>query len=350
VSAGGVPAARLFVALELPVEAREELARWQAGVLSLVPGIRPVRVEDLHVTLCFLGSRPEQEIESIGAACGVVAGEPVFESQLGEAVWLPARRPRVLAVTLSDPSGEAARIQSTVSRALVSGGWYAPESRPFLPHVTVARASRDARVRAVSLPAPPEVAVRCSRVTLFQSRLGAGGARYSGLASFELGSFDRGSFDRGSFDRGSFDRGSFDRGSVPEAADPMSVVRRFYDAQGRLYGGSALAAEEVRAMLDPSVVWHVPGASAIAGEHHGVEAVLAYFDTRRRMTDSTFRVSVQGAAMIAGRVVQLAGGAAVLDGREVSWETVGVFRVADGRIAECWLVPFDQAVFDEIWS
>jgi 2'-5' RNA ligase len=335
VSAGGVPAARLFVALELPVEAREELARWQAGVLSLVPGIRPVRVEDLHVTLCFLGSRPEEEIESIGAACGVVAGEPVFESQLGEAVWLPARRPRVLAVTLSDPSGEVARIQSTVSRALVSGGWYAPESRPFLPHVTVARASRDARVRAVSLPAPPEVAVRCSRVTLFQSRLGAGGVRYSGLASFELGSFDR---------------GSFDRGSVPEAADPMSVVRRFYDAQGRLYGGSALAAEEVRAMLDPSVVWHVPGASAIAGEHHGVEAVLAYFDTRRRMTDSTFRVSVQGAAMIAGRVVQLAGGAAVLDGREVSWETVGVFRVADGRIAECWLVPFDQAVFDEIWS
>ncbi len=277
------------------------------------------------MTLCFLGSRPEQEIESISAACGVVASEPVFESELGEAVWLPARRPRVLAVTLSDPSGEVARIQSTVSRALVSGAWYAPESRPFLPHVTVARASRDARVRAVSLPAPPEVAVRCSRVTLFQSRLGAGGARYSGLASFDLG-------------------------SAPGAADPMSVVRRFYDAQGRLYAGSALAADDVRAVLDPSVVWHVPGASAIAGEHHGVEAVLAYFDTRRRMTDSTFRVTVQGAAMIGGRVVQLAGGVAVLDGREVSWETVGVFRVADGRIAECWLVPFDQAVFDDIWS
>ena len=78
--------------------------------------------------------------------------------------------------------------------------------------------------------------------------------------------------------------------------------------------------------------------------------VLEYFDTRRRMTDSTFRVTVHGIAMIAGRVVQLAGGQALRDGREVSWETVGVFRVADGRIAECWLVPFDQAVFDEIWS
>jgi ketosteroid isomerase-like protein len=54
--------------------------------------------------------------------------------------------------------------------------------------------------------------------------------------------------------------------------------------------------------------------------------------------------------MIADRVVQLADGAALRDGRELRWETVGVFRVADGRIAECWLVPFDQASFDEIWS
>jgi 2'-5' RNA ligase len=319
--------ARLFVALELASEAREELVRWRADVLSPVPGLRPVRVEDLHVTLCFLGSRPEEEIESIGAACGVVAGEPSVESTFGPAVWLPARRPRVLAVGLRDPSGVIARIQSAVSRALVSGGWYAPDSRPFLAHVTVARVGRDApRIRGVSLPAPPsEVTVRCSRVTLFQSRLGAGGARYSALASFDLG-------------------------SAPGAADPMSVVRRFYDLQALLYAGSESAFEEVRAVLDPGVVWHVPGTSAIAGEHRGVEAVLEYFDTRRRMTDSSFRVTIHGAAMIAGRVVQLAGGAAVRDGREVSWETVGVFRVADGRISECWLVPFDQAVFDEIWS
>ncbi len=68
------------------------------------------------------------------------------------------------------------------------------------------------------------------------------------------------------------------------------------------------------------------------------------------MTDSTFRVTVHGVAMIADRVVQLAGGRAIRDGRELVWETVGVFHVADGCVAECWLVPFDQAAFDEIWS
>lgn len=318
--------ARLFVALELPADARDELARWRSSIAASVPDLRLVRVEDLHVTLCFLGSRREDEIAAIGGACGVVAGEPVADVGFGSAVWLPARRPRVLAVQLRDDEGAVARIQSVLSRALVAGGWYAPESRPFLAHVTVARVARDARVRAVELPAPPETAVRCSRVTLYRSRLGAGGARYSAEASVELG-------------------------SAPGAADPVSVVRRFYDAQAGLYAGSSSGvAEVVREVLTDDVVWHVPGASAIAGEHRGVEAVLEYFDTRRRMTDSTFRVTVHGAAMIGDRVVQLAGGRALRSGREVVWETVGVFRVADGRIAECWLVPFDQAAFDEIWS
>ena len=324
-SGSGAPLARLFVALELPDGARAALASWRSSVAGGVPGLRLVRPEDLHATLCFLGSRPEDEIDAIAAACGAVAGEPVADSSFGSALWLPARRPRVLAVALADPDGVIARVQSVLSDALRAGGWYAPESRPFLAHVTVARVGRDSRVRPGELPAPPgELAVRCSRVTLHRSHLGAGGARYSGLASVELG-------------------------SVPGAADPMSVVRRFYDAQARVYAGSG-PADSLLDLLDEDVLWHVPGASAIAGEHRGLEAVLAYFDTRRRMTDSTFRVTIHGAAMIAGRVVQLAGGRAMRDQREVSWETVGVFRVVDGRIAECWLVPFDQAAFDEIWS
>jgi hypothetical protein len=29
---------------------------------------------------------------------------------------------------------------------------------------------------------------------------------------------------------------------------------------------------------------------------------------------------------------------------------VGIFRINDGAIAECWVVPHDQDAFDEIWS
>jgi ketosteroid isomerase-like protein len=107
--------------------------------------------------------------------------------------------------------------------------------------------------------------------------------------------------------------------------------------------------EPLRELLTDDVVWHVPGHSAIAGEHRGIDAVLAYFESRRAITDATFRITIHGAAMIAGRVVQLAGGTARRGEDEARWETAGVFRVRDGRIAECWLVPFDQHAFDEIW-
>jgi RNA 2',3'-cyclic 3'-phosphodiesterase len=186
-SPGGGERARLFVALELPPDAREALTRWRASALAQVPGLRLVRPEDLHATLCFIGSRPAREIEQIASACDVVAGEPVLESRLGEALWLPARRPRVLAVALEDADGALARIQATLSSALVAGGWYAPESRPFLAHVTVARVGRDARVRPHQLEAPPALDVRCSRVTLYRSRLGPAGARYEPLEVVELG-------------------------------------------------------------------------------------------------------------------------------------------------------------------
>lgn len=325
--AGGEERARLFVALELPESARAALVRWRDAALADVSGssgLRFVRPEDLHVTLCFLGSRPADEIEQIGAACGVVAGEPPVESSFGEPVWLPLRRPRVLAVSLEDAEGALGRMQAALSAALLAGGWYAPESRPFLAHVTVARvASAGPRVRGTALPAAPADAIRCSRVTLYRSRLRPGGARYEPLEVVELG-------------------------SAPAAADPLSVVRRFHEEQGRMYGGGGF--EGVAGLLSEDVVWHVPGASAIAGEHRGVGGVLAYMDARRRIMDYSLRVTVHGAALIAGRVVQLAGGRAERDGVEVSWETVGVFRVAGGRIAECWLIPFDQDAFDRIWA
>ncbi len=314
--------ARLFVALELPDDVRAGLAEWCSEALARERGLRVLGPESLHVTLCFLGSRRVEEIDAIGGALASIAGEPIVQLTVGEAIWLPPRRPRVLAVELSDRGGALARVQDKLAGALSAGGWYAREARPFLAHVTVARVARDSRIRTFELPPPASRRFEGSVVTLFRSRLGPGGAHYEALARVGLG-------------------------STAAPADPVSVVRRFHAEQARAYAGERV--EGLRELLNDDVVWHVPGESAIAGEHRGAEAVLAYLEKRRTMTDSTFRVTVHGVSLIADRVVQLAGGRAVRDGRELTWETVGVFRVVDGRVAECWLVPFDAAAFDEIW-
>jgi ketosteroid isomerase-like protein len=97
-------------------------------------------------------------------------------------------------------------------------------------------------------------------------------------------------------------------------------------------------------------VWHVPGRSSIAGDHEGIEAVMDYFERRRALARATFRVHVREVLARGDLVIQLAGGTAELRGSEVGWETVGIFRVRDGRIAEGRLVPFDQYLFDQVWS
>lgn len=315
--------ARLFVALELPEEVRSALVDWRSEVLDGRPGLRLVAPEALHVTLCFLGWWDAEAIGRIASACEPVAAEIPVWLTLGEPVWLPARRPRVLAVELDDSQGRLAAVQSKLSSVLQRGGWYAPESRPFFAHVTVARIAKGARAPRAQLPAPSALRLRGSTVTLYRSRLGSGGARYEPQATFELG-------------------------SAAAPIDPVSVVRRFHEAQARAYAGGEL--EPLRELLSEDVVWHVPGQSLIAGRHRGVGGVLSYFERRRALTDASFRVHVRGVAPIGDRVVQLAGGTAGRDGRELAWETVGVFRVAEGRIAECWLLPFDQPAFDEIWS
>jgi ketosteroid isomerase-like protein len=94
----------------------------------------------------------------------------------------------------------------------------------------------------------------------------------------------------------------------------------------------------------------VPGRSAIAGDYRGVDEVLAYFTKRRALADATLRIEPRGMLADDERVVHFAGGRVERNGRTWEWETVGIFRVAGGRIAECWLLPFDQYAFDEIWS
>ncbi len=178
---------RLFVALELPEPARAELIRWRGRVLRGVDGLRYITEPNLHATLCFLGSRRSAEVGAIADACAVLAVQPAASLSLGEAIWLPERRPHVLAVTLQDTAGALAGAQATLSEVLAAGGWYEPEQRPYLGHVTVARAGRGTRVPRRPLSAPEALQFQARRVTLYRSRLSRAGARYEPLTTIELG-------------------------------------------------------------------------------------------------------------------------------------------------------------------
>jgi 2'-5' RNA ligase len=178
--------ARLFVALELPPVVRAALVQWRSEQLDGVQGLRPVDPEALHVTLCFLGWQPATQIEVIAAACQRIGSEPRAVLGLDGALWLPARRPRVLAVALEDRGHALSHLQAVLAGALEDGGWYRREQRRFLAHVTVARVRRGTQVRPPLVPAPVPISFPGVSVTLYRSHLGASGARYERLAAVQL--------------------------------------------------------------------------------------------------------------------------------------------------------------------
>jgi 2'-5' RNA ligase len=174
------------VALELPEEVVEGAAALARDAFGSVDELRLVRPESLHVTLVFLGYRPEREIERIAAT---VFDEPAggFDLLPDAVVPVPHKRPRLYALGLEDAGGALHGWQDGLSRRLEEAGLYEPEKRPFWPHVTLARVKRGARVPGgaapLELPADLRQPFRANRVTLFRSTLKPSGAVYEPLAS-----------------------------------------------------------------------------------------------------------------------------------------------------------------------
>lgn len=174
------------MALELPQRALDELVRWQLSVLSGRASLRPIEREALHVTLCFLGELPSEALPALVATCGRLARSSARGLALGHGVWLPRRRPRVLAAALEDDDGELHELQARLSGSLIAANLLKPESRPFFPHVSVARVRSGDRVRPAPLEAPMPVEFAGEQITLFRSHLSGGPARYESLLRVPL--------------------------------------------------------------------------------------------------------------------------------------------------------------------
>ena len=186
------PRARLFVALDLPAAARAELGAWGREALA-DPALRPVPAENLHITLAFLGYRPEKEIARIAAAVEE-SGGPAPLIELLDPTARPSRgRPRLFALPALSPGVEA--LQAALQERLVAERLYEPEKRPFWPHLTAARVRPEGRGsrRPMRVEQPPSALPAALsepfygiRIVLYRSELQPSGARYVPLAQVEL--------------------------------------------------------------------------------------------------------------------------------------------------------------------
>jgi len=168
---------RLFFGIAPPPAGREALHRGLAGS-QLPNGARPVPESNWHLTLVFLGNVPETRLPAVKRAARRVTGQG-FELTLDHLGYWP--RPRVVWAAPTTIPPALSQLVFDLQRQLQTTG-IKTDSRPYAPHLTLARKVRPAHILAELEPLSWPV----RRFQLYQSVPSPHGVRYPVLESWKL--------------------------------------------------------------------------------------------------------------------------------------------------------------------
>ncbi len=185
---------RTFVAVELDDACRRGLLDAIESLQREAEGVRWVREDQLHLTLKFIGELDERDlpdtIECLQDAVGEVGP---FTMRVGGLSGFPPRgTPRVIHVGVEEPTGALMALQEAVEENLAEGVGIKPESRRYIPHVTLGRVKKRSlcpsldEMRGV-LESDDFGAVEVQSMVLMKSDLKPTGAVYSVVHEFPLG-------------------------------------------------------------------------------------------------------------------------------------------------------------------
>jgi len=188
---------RSFIAIELPEEAKEGLARLRKELErdehKFVKWVDP---GGIHLTLKFLGNIPSQRITEITEAMEESAqGISQFHLEISGLGAFPSlRQARVFWVGIGGEVDKLSRLQQDIDSALAALG-FTREERPFVPHLTLARIRQGASPMerssfgdlVGSTIFEDEYHVEVEAISLMRSQLTPAGAIYTRLSAVGLG-------------------------------------------------------------------------------------------------------------------------------------------------------------------
>jgi len=171
---------RIFVAVPLPDELKEKLGNLGREIEQ--DGIKPVKPENMHMTLKFLGDTDERKLGDIEKSLREISFSRFICSAKGIGVFPSEKYIRV--VWAGAESGNAMEsLAEKVNDALQGYG----KKEQFSSHITIARVKRRIELGAFLEKYREEDfgSFEVSRFELMQSELKKEGPIYSVLASFE---------------------------------------------------------------------------------------------------------------------------------------------------------------------
>lgn len=108
--------------------------------------------------------------------------------------------------------------------------------------------------------------------------------------------------------------------------------------------------EAVARLLDPDVLWHVSGTSALAGMYKGHAEVFSFFARLIEATKGTLTIAARDILASDDHVIVLTTTQAQVAGRTLDDRGVVIFNVTDGRATEVWMFADDQPGMDAFIS
>jgi 2'-5' RNA ligase len=183
---------RSFIAIEVPHSLQMRLEELQRELRRMEAGVKWVRPEGIHLTLKFMGSIGQEDLEKITRVTApVVAAWNPFELRIhGVGCFPSSRNPRIIWVGIDRGSEEASLLQKAIEEKAADLG-FTPEPRLFKPHLTVGRVrtpiGRDAFVQGMEKNKDVEIGTfLATEVYLFKSELKPSGAVYTKLQTFPM--------------------------------------------------------------------------------------------------------------------------------------------------------------------
>jgi len=182
---------RTFIAIELPADVRARIAQHIACLRHGLPDVRASwsREDNLHLTLKFLGNVSLADIPKVSNAVErVTKPMSTFEVAVsGCGLFPPQGRPSVL--WLGTQASGLQALHAPIEEELAEAG-FARESRPFRPHLTIARLRHPQGARQLaelheSLGFTP-IEFDVSEVVVFKSELLKDGSKHTAISGHKL--------------------------------------------------------------------------------------------------------------------------------------------------------------------
>ncbi len=179
---------RLFVALDLPKAVRGALGELTAKLKPKSQVARWVHLESMHVTLKFLGHSPPEKLNSIRDALRSIHSSRAIDLHFRGLGFFPnERRPSVIWSGI-EASPNLPEIVAAIETAVEPLG-FERESRPYFPHLTLARFNSGSGAKnliavAETMKSYDFGSARESEFHLFESVTKPSSAEYTRLATF----------------------------------------------------------------------------------------------------------------------------------------------------------------------